>query len=118
MTGTDTGSVAVACLQSWSRGDFDTTRALLTDDVTFVGPLGATNGVDDYMRGIRGVADIVERIDVQQVVADRDEVCVIYDLVTSTGAGALPTAAWYSLRDGRIAAIRAYFDPRPLTASG
>jgi limonene-1,2-epoxide hydrolase len=84
--------------------------------VTFNGPLGETHGVDEYVAGIRRLAEIVDRVDPHQVITDGDEVCVIYDLVTNTGAGSIPTAGWYSLQDGRITAVRAYFDPRPLVA--
>jgi hypothetical protein len=40
-------------------------------------------------------------------------VCLIYDLVT-VPAGTVPTAGWFRLRDGKIAAIRVFFDARPL----
>jgi len=60
MSGTDARTVATQCLQAWTSGDFDTARSLLHDDVTFTGPLGATQGVDDYISGVRGMAQIVE----------------------------------------------------------
>ena len=36
------------------------------------------------------------------------------DLITNTPAGTIPTAGWFQLRDGKIAAIRVFFDARPL----
>jgi hypothetical protein len=47
------------------------------------------------------------------VIADGDDVCLIYDLVT-VPAGTVPTAGWFRLRDGKIAAIQVFFDARPL----
>jgi ketosteroid isomerase-like protein len=94
MPRTDAQSVATSCLDAWTTGDFAKTRALLADDVTFVGPLATTEGIDEYMRGIEGMAKIVERANVTR------------------------TAGWYLVRDGEITSVRAYFDPRPLTPSG
>jgi limonene-1,2-epoxide hydrolase len=93
--------------------DFDMTRALLDDDVTFRGPLGETVGAEDYIAGVRRLAELVDRADIVQVIADGDDVCLIYDLVTKS-AGAIPTVGWYKLREGRITSVRAFFDPRPL----
>ena len=107
-------AVAARCLDAWTSGDFDTTRSLLADDVTFVGPLGHTEGADAYVEGVRGMAKMVKGVDRRQVIADGDNVCIIYDLVTDTPAGAIATAGWYGLRDGKIVSVRAYFDPRPL----
>lgn len=110
------GEVALRCLSAWTSGDFETARALLADDVTFVGPLGQTDGADAYVDGVRGMAKIVQRANVKRVIADGDDVCLIYDLVTAVGAGSVPTAGWYRLRDGKITSVRAYFDPRPLVS--
>jgi hypothetical protein len=43
---------------------------------------------------------------------DGDDVCIIYDLNTVPVPTA-PTAEWYRVRDGRIAAIKVFFDARP-----
>jgi ketosteroid isomerase-like protein len=118
MTAPDAASAAITCLEAWTSGDLATTRSLLADDVTFEGPLGHTEGIDDYMRGIEGMAKMVERAVPVQVIAHGDNVCVIYDLITSSPPATLPTAGWYHVRDGKITSVRAFFDPRPLTGGG
>jgi ketosteroid isomerase-like protein len=60
-TRTDPKAIASRCLAAWSSGDLDTTRSLLGDDVTFTGPLGATEGADAYIEGIQAMVRIVER---------------------------------------------------------
>jgi len=40
-------------------------------------------------------------------------VCIIYDFVTDTPAGALPTIEWLHFEQGRIRAIRLYYDRLP-----
>jgi ketosteroid isomerase-like protein len=116
MARSDAGAVASTCLKAWTTGDLATTRSVLADDVTFVGLLGETDGIDAYMRGIEGLAKIVERADQQQLIVDGDDVCIIYDLVTSTPPATLPTEGWYHVVEGKITSVRAYFDPRPLLA--
>ena len=114
MAGTDAGSIASACLAAWTSGDMDRTRALLDEGIRFVGPLGQTVGADEYVAGVSGLARIVSGADQHEVIVDGDDVCIIYDLVTETEAGAIPCAGWYQVRDGKVAWVRVYFDPRPL----
>ncbi len=94
MTTADSRSVVASFFKAWTTGDFDTARSLLHDDV-------------------RGLSQIVQAAHQQKVFADDNDVCVIYDLVTATPAGTAPTAEWYRLRDGKISAVRVYFDARP-----
>jgi hypothetical protein len=107
--------VASRCLAAWSSGDFDGARALLDEHVQFTGPLGHTEGVDAYIEGVRGFAKSVKRIDERRVFGDGDDVCIIYDLLTTSSPEAVPTAAWYRVRHGRVIAVNAFFDARPLT---
>ncbi len=39
-----------------------------------------------------------------------DEVCVLYDFVTDTPAGAVPAVEWLRVEGGRIARIQLVFD--------
>jgi ketosteroid isomerase-like protein len=112
---TAAADVAVSLLEAWSTGDFETARSLLAGDVTFVGPLGETTGAEAYVDGVRGLAQIVERVEVLRTVTEGDDVCARYDLVTKP-AGPIPTVGWYTVSDGRVASVRAFFDPRPLLA--
>jgi ketosteroid isomerase-like protein len=111
----DPRSIAARCLACWTGGDLDGLRELLADDVTFDGPLGHTEGADEYVRGIARMAEIVTTAEQQQLIADGDDVVILYELVTHDPPARIPTAGIYRIRDGRVAAVRAFFDPRPLT---
>jgi ketosteroid isomerase-like protein len=113
MPGADARTVATDLLRAWTTGDFAAVRSLIHDDVTFVGPLGTTDGADDYLSGLRGFARIVKGAERRKVIADGDDVCIVYDLVTDTPAGTVPTAGWYHVRDGRVDSLRVFFDARP-----
>lgn len=109
----DPGTTVSTYVKAWTSGDFDTTRSTLADDVSFVGPLGTADGIEECMNGLQGLKQIVESSEQQQVIVDGDDVCLIYDLAT-TKFGTIPTAGWFQLRDGKITSIRVFFDPRPL----
>src|SRR4030095_5219288 len=68
---------------------------------TCAGPLGIADGVDECMRGLQGLKQIIEASEQRKVIADGDDVCLIYDLVT-TAAGTIPTAGWFHLPDCQI----------------
>ena len=106
--------VASRCLEAWSSGDFDAARALLDEHVQFTGPLGHTEGIDDYLEGVRGLAQAIKGVEQRRIFGEGDDVCIVYDLVTKTKAGSVPTAGWYRVRHGRIVAINAFFDARAL----
>jgi hypothetical protein len=108
--------VASRCLEAWSSGDFDAARAFLDEHVQFTGPLGHTEGVDDYIEGVRGLARSVKSVEQRRIFGEGDDVCIVYDLVTKTSVGSVPTAGWYRVRHGRIVSINAFFDARALMA--
>jgi hypothetical protein len=113
----DPKTVASRCLAAWSSGDFDTARALLDDHVQFTGPLGHTEGADDYIAGVRGLAQTVKGVEQRRVFGEGDDVCIVYDLLlTKTQASPVPMANWYRVRHGRIVAICAFFDARALVS--
>ncbi|HEV7556775.1 MAG TPA: nuclear transport factor 2 family protein [Kofleriaceae bacterium] len=105
--------LAKRLLVAWTSGEPQRARALLRDDVEFNGPLGVTKGADQYVEGVTGFAKEIDRVDVHNMFGDGEDVCLVYDLVTKAGAK-IPTAGVYKVVDGKIASVRAYFDPRPL----
>lgn len=73
-----------------------------------------TDGADEYVGGLKGLSEAVDGAEQRTVIADGDDVCIVYDLLAA--GQRLPTVGWYHFRDGRISAIRAFFDPRPLVS--
>ncbi|MEU3572701.1 nuclear transport factor 2 family protein [Kitasatospora sp. NPDC036755] len=100
---------------AWEAGEFETIRGLLADDVDFVGALGTASGVEEALAGLKGLGQVLEKIDVKVRVAEGDEVITWFELCTSIAPPA-PTANWMRVEDGRITRIRVTFDPRGLLA--
>jgi hypothetical protein len=112
----DAAELAATYYRSWRAKDFATLRSILADDVTFQGPLGTADGADACVAGVEGMSRMVTDVDVQHIFADGDDALTWFDLHTEI-APPCPTASWIHVTDGRIATIRATFDPRPLLAN-
>lgn len=111
MSDAEVATIATRCLEAWTSGDFPTARTLLRDDVTATDPYGATDGAENYLDELRGLAKLVAGADQRRVLVDGENVCVFYDLVT-VDAGTVPSTTWYHISDGMIDSIQAYFDTR------
>ena len=97
-----------------ARKDFDTIRTLVHDDVKFFGVLGTTDGVDDYIEGLEQTTAEMTKLERQVICVDGDEVCQVYEMTLAKPKVTLTVAQWLTVRDGKIATARVYFDPRPL----
>ncbi|GHE43376.1 nuclear transport factor 2 family protein [Streptomyces vinaceus] len=116
MTTTRTArELAESYFTAWEAGDFETMRGLLAEDVDFVGALGTAQGAEEALAGLKGLGQVLEKIDVKVRVAEGDEVITWFDLCTGIAPPA-PTANWMHVADGRITRIRVTFDPRGLLA--
>jgi ketosteroid isomerase-like protein len=102
--------------RAFAAGDVATARSLLADDLHFTGPLEEFHNPDDYLASLAKLAPIVTGTDVHKVLSSGEDVVTIYDLHTSTPAGTAPIAEWATVRDGKIVAIRVFFDARPFAA--
>ena len=97
---------------AWTSKDFATARGLLADDLHFTGPFETFDSADRLIASLTGLGQVVTGAERRRALASGDEVAIVYDLHTIP----VPTAAvseWYTLRDGKITAIEAYFDARP-----
>jgi limonene-1,2-epoxide hydrolase len=108
--------VAQAFKAALGKGDAATARKLMHDDMTFQGPLETFDRPEPYLAALQKLAPIVERIEVQKVFADGEDVCMLYEMVTRSPAGTAFIAEWLKVKAGRIAAIRTVFDARPFAA--
>ena len=85
----------------------------MTPDLVFRGPARTLTSAAAYIEALKRLSAIHVRNDVKRVFVDGDEVCVIYDFVTDTPAGALTTIEWLRFDGDRIRAIDLLFDRLP-----
>jgi ketosteroid isomerase-like protein len=88
----DPAAAAATYFDAWKARDFARLRSVLADDVDFVGPLGKARGVEECLRGLRGMAQIMTGLEVR--------------------ADPVPVANWMHVEDGKITRIRVTFDAR------
>lgn len=50
---------------AWEKGDYDTIRSLVAEDVDFIGPLAQTQGIDEFLTGLQGLGRVLTRIEVK-----------------------------------------------------
>jgi ketosteroid isomerase-like protein len=91
--------------------DFPAARALLADNLSFEGPIDRFSTADDYVKAITGLYGMVKGVEHQATLVDGENVAVFYLLDTPMAKA--PVAEWYTVSDGKITRLRAYFDARP-----
>jgi limonene-1,2-epoxide hydrolase len=94
-----------------ASGDFATARSLLADDLHFIGPIDEFRRADDYVTAIQRLFSMVRGVEDQATVSQDAE--VVRFSVLDTPVAKAPVAEWFTVSDGRIAKLRAYFDARP-----
>ncbi len=94
------------------KGDFATARKLVHDDLAFHGPIDKFNKPEPLFEALKTLMRIVERVEIQKVFVDGNDVCVLYDMVTKTSGTEL-IVEWFKVKDGKISNIRVVFDARP-----
>jgi ketosteroid isomerase-like protein len=108
----DTAEAVVAhYFAAFGSGDLQTARQLLKDDLSFTGPFDTFDNADDLIKALSALAPAVKGIQQRKVLVDGDDVATFYDMLTPMGTS--PIAEWHHVTDGKIDAIRVYFDPRP-----
>jgi hypothetical protein len=110
---TDRKKLALEYLNAVGKQQYGKLEALLAPDLTVRGPAATRTSAGDFLGALKRLGAIHVRSDVKRVFADGDEVCVIYDFVTDTAAGALTTIEWLRFDGDRIRSINLYYDQLP-----
>lgn len=106
----DPKSIALAYVDACARKDLDAVARLIAPDLEFVGVSGTVRGAEPYLAILRRLGAVWVRSDVQKVFTDGNDVCVLYDFVTDTPAGAVPCVEWLRVEGGRIRWAKLVFD--------
>jgi len=110
---TDRKTLALEYLNAVGTHQVRKLEALLAPDLQFRGPSRTLTSAGELVGALKQLAAVHVRNDVKRVFVDGDEVCIIYDFVTDTPAGALPTIEWLRFDGDRIRSIDLYYDRLP-----
>jgi predicted SnoaL-like aldol condensation-catalyzing enzyme len=110
----DAKTVVLNYLKAFQQKDFKTARTLVHDDFSFHGPFRKFEGGDQFVEAITRMGPMLKAIHVNKIFADGEDVCVVYDFVTTNPAiGTTPTAELCKVVDGKIKSTLLIFDGRP-----
>jgi len=102
-------AIALEYIVAAGARDFDRVERLLHPDLLFQSPSRTMHGAAEYLAALRRLAPIMLRNSVKQSIVDGDDVCIVYDFVTDTAVGAVPTVEWVTVEAGRIRTVRLIF---------
>jgi ketosteroid isomerase-like protein len=88
---------------------------MITDDMTFIGPLQTTHGAEAYIAINEQLLQFHAGVNMLHQFEDGDHVCSIYELIVTAPSGekvSMPMSDWIRVDNGRIAEQRIYYDPR------
>lgn len=109
-------ALVLAYLEAFEQKQFERVSALLHPDLEFQGPGGASHTVEDYLAALRRLSPVLLRNDVRKTFVDGNDVCVVYDFVTDTAAGAVLSVEWHTTEGGQIRSIQLIFDRQSFQA--
>ena len=113
MTTTDRKTLALAYMNLAGTQQCDKLDGLLAPEFVFRGPARTITSGEEFIGALKRLGAIHVRNDIKRVFVDGDEVCLIYDFVTDTPAGALTTVEWLRFDGDRIRSIDLYYDRLP-----
>ncbi len=103
-------SLAARYIEAVGLKEYAAVEAILSPRVSFNGPFMKIDSAPAFIAGLKRMAPIWEGNEVRTVLGDAEQVCVFYNFVTNTQAGAVPCIELLTFEDGRIAKVELFFD--------
>ncbi len=113
----DAGAILRQFYDAVQCRDMQAARALLADDMVFVGLFETYPNADAYIATFTQLMQIVTRLDVKTIIGEGDEAAIFMDMFTTAPVEATTfVAEWHQVRNGRIVRAQSAFDGRPFAA--
>ena len=88
-------------------------RRFLTEDLHFEGPLMRADSQNEFIDKLRVFGGTIQaKGTIHEVIAEGNTVVARYDFILGDKS-LVPTVEWYQVREGKIAKMYMYCDPRP-----
>jgi len=101
--------VALRYISAVGDKRLDAVEELLHPDLEFHMSGKSIHGSHNYIAALRRLGPILLRNEVRETIVDADTVCIVYDFVTDTHVGAVPSVEWLTVTGGRIRSSRLIF---------
>ncbi len=107
-TASDLKALAIRYIEAVGQKDFDTVAEIYHPGLAVGGNVAPTQGADAMLAALRRLSPALVRNEVKKVFADGNEVCIIYDFVTTVCP--VPSVEWLVFDGERIASVYLLFD--------
>ena len=110
---TNSKAVVLAYIKALDNREYDSAMSYLKDGITVRGNSEESfNKPEEFIEMLRRFRG---RYDVKKVLADGEDVCLLYNFETPVATALM--CSWYMVEDGKIASIQTVFDPRPFASA-
>jgi len=106
--------VVLAYIKALDNQDYNVARSYMYDNLPIKGP-GESFDKPEKLLKILQLSHA--KYDVKKVFVDGDDVCLLYDVTTSTPPVTVFMCSWYHVKGGKISSIWTIFDPRPFASA-
>ncbi len=106
----DPRELVTSYIQAVGERRLDALPPLLEPDAEFSLGDDTIRGREAFVGAFRRLLPIIERNEIRHLFVDGDKACVVYDFVTNTPVGAVPSVEYIRLRNGRIASSTLIFE--------
>lgn len=103
-------ATAEAYFEAWRDKDFSALRELLHDDVTFQGPFDSFDNAVALIAAITPLSGMVKTLEARSILAEGQDVCIIYDLVPVKDVPSVEITETYTVTGDKVTAISVTFD--------
>ena len=108
--------VVLSYQRALGNQDYKAARSYMADQFSFQGPLATHDKPEGLLKDLEQLHHIVKGVEMKKIFVDGDDVCLLYNLITSNAPLKSFTAQWYHVQGGKIASLRVVFDARPFAA--
>lgn len=113
----EAGDVVRRYYEAVKKKDMAACRALLADDMVFVGLFETYPNPDAYIATFTGLLGITRQIDVKTIISEGDQAVIFFDLVAGPPIDATTLVSeWHQVANGKIRRVQSVFDGRPFAA--
>jgi hypothetical protein len=111
---TDAKSIAVAYYKALAEKNIEAVSKCLHADVHFIAPLAEARGKESVLKAAEGFVVMFKALTIHAQFGSENQAVVIYDIEVPGLAKNLASASFLSLKEGLIAKIELFYDPRSL----
>ena len=106
--------VVLAYIKALDNQDYNAARSYMNDRLLIKGP---GESFDKPEKLLKILQSSHAKYDVKKAFVDGDDVCLLYDLTSSTPPVTVFMCSWYHVKGGKISSIWTIFDPRPFASA-